>query len=116
MNSYLQSHQHLDILVFSKRSYYETFAKHPVHESDFVLLYIHRARREYNVIVRDSEPIRLLESPRSMSVYILNIFIFIFIFIFIIIFILYLKAAFLCKKSVFLQKIFLEESCLLFYT
>ena len=26
---------------------------------------------EYNVIVRDSEPIRLLELPRSLSVYIL---------------------------------------------
>ena len=45
MNSYLQSHQHLDIPVFSKSSYYETLAKHPVHDSDFVLLYIHRARR-----------------------------------------------------------------------
>ena len=30
-------------------------------------------RGEYNVIVRDSEPIRLLESPRSLSVYILII-------------------------------------------
>ena len=29
----------------------------------------------YNVIVRDSEPIRLLESPRSLSVYILIIYI-----------------------------------------
>ena len=28
-------------------------------------------RGEYNVIVRDSEPMRLLESPRSLSVYIL---------------------------------------------
>ena len=29
-------------------------------------------RGEYNVILRDSEPIRLLESPRSLSVYILK--------------------------------------------
>ena len=35
------SHQHLDIRVFSKRLYYETLAKHLVHDSDFVLLYIH---------------------------------------------------------------------------
>ena len=30
-------------------------------------------RGKYNVIVRDSEPIRLLESPRSLSVHILAI-------------------------------------------
>ena len=30
-------------------------------------------RGEYNVIVRDSEPIRFLESPRSLSVYMLNL-------------------------------------------
>ena len=36
---------------------------------------------EYNVIVRDSETIRLLESPRSMSVYILNTYIYIYIYI-----------------------------------
>ena len=40
--SCLQSHQHLDIRVFSKRLYHETLAKHPVHDSDFVLLYIDR--------------------------------------------------------------------------
>ena len=34
-------------------------------------------RGEYNVIVRDSEPIRLLESLRSLSVYILNIHVYI---------------------------------------
>ena len=33
------------------------------------------SRGEYNVIVRDSEPIRLLESPRSLSVYILILYI-----------------------------------------
>ena len=43
--SYLQSHQHLDILVFSKSPYYETLAKNPVHDGDFVLLYIHRLAR-----------------------------------------------------------------------
>ena len=43
--SYLQSHQHLDILVFSKSSYYETLAKHPVPDSDFVLPHIHRLAR-----------------------------------------------------------------------
>ena len=43
--SCLQSYQHLDIRVFSKRLYYETLAKHPVHDSDFVLLYIHRLAR-----------------------------------------------------------------------
>ena len=43
--SYLQSHQHLDILVSSKSSYYETLAKHPVHDSNFVLLYVHRSAR-----------------------------------------------------------------------
>ena len=32
-------------------------------------------RGEYNVIVRNSEPIRLLESPRSLSVYILILYI-----------------------------------------
>jgi len=32
----------LDIRVFSKRLHYETLAKHPDHDSDFVLLYIHR--------------------------------------------------------------------------
>ena len=31
------------------------------------------SRLKYNVIVRDSEPIRLLESPRSLSVHILAI-------------------------------------------
>ena len=36
---------YLDIRVFSKRLYYETLAKHPVHNSDFVLLYIHRLAR-----------------------------------------------------------------------
>ena len=47
--SSLQSHQHLDIRWFSKRLYYETLAKHPVHNSDFVLLHIHRlARWIYN--------------------------------------------------------------------
>ena len=40
-----QSHQHLDISVFSKRLYYETLVEHPVHDSDFVLLYIHRLAR-----------------------------------------------------------------------
>jgi len=43
--SCLQSHQHLDIRVFSKRLYYETLAKHRVHDSDFFLPYIHRLAR-----------------------------------------------------------------------
>ena len=45
-----QSYQLLDIRlirVFSKRLYYETLAKHSVHDSDLF-------RGEYNVIVRDS--------------------------------------------------------------
>ena len=36
-------------------------------------------RGEYNVMVQDSEPIRLIELPRSLSVYILNTCIAIFI-------------------------------------
>ena len=40
--SCLKSHQQLDIRVFSKRLYYETLAKHAVHDSDFVRLCIHR--------------------------------------------------------------------------
>ena len=47
-------------------------ARHPVHDSDFVLLILTTYRGKYNVILRDSEPIRLLESPRSLSVYILK--------------------------------------------
>ena len=43
--SCLQSYQHLDIRVFSKTLFYETLAKHPVHDSDFALLYIHRLAR-----------------------------------------------------------------------
>ena len=38
---YLQNHRHQDILVFSKSSYSDTLAKHPIQDSDFVLLYIH---------------------------------------------------------------------------
>ena len=38
---------------------------------------IHSLGGEYCWIVRDSEPIRLLKSPRSPSVYILNIYIYI---------------------------------------
>ena len=43
--SYLQNHQLWDILVFLKSSYPETWQKHPVHDSNFVLLYIHRVAR-----------------------------------------------------------------------
>ena len=43
-----QSHQHMDISVFSKRLHYQTLVKHPVHDSEFVLLYID------SLIVRDS--------------------------------------------------------------
>ena len=32
-------------VYFQKRLYYETSAKHPVHDSDFVLLYIYRLAR-----------------------------------------------------------------------
>ena len=32
-------------LYFLKSSYYQTLARHPVHDSDFVLLYIHRQAR-----------------------------------------------------------------------
>ena len=55
-------------LYNAKSSYSETLAKHPVYNSDFVLLYIHLL----GVIVRDIELIRLLESPRAVSVYILK--------------------------------------------
>ena len=45
-------------------------AKHWINASDFVLvLYIFALGGEYNVIIRDSEPTRLLETPRSLSVY-----------------------------------------------
>ena len=43
-------------------------AKQPIYNSDFVLLHI----RCLGVIVLDIEVIRLLESPRAMSVYILK--------------------------------------------
>ena len=69
--SYLLNHQHWDILVFSKTFLLWTSGIHPVHDSDFVLLYIHGLARSWN-----SEPIRLLESPRSLSVYILNMYLF----------------------------------------
>ena len=43
--SYLQNHQLWDILVFKKKFLLWNLAKHPVHDSDFVLLYIHRLAR-----------------------------------------------------------------------
>ena len=61
-------------MYFLKRSvlYSETLAKHPVYDSDFVCFIFTAQRGEYNVIVCDREPIRLLESPRSLSVYMLK--------------------------------------------
>ena len=44
------------------------YSKQPIYNSDFVLLHIHCL----GVIVLDIEVIRLLESPRAMSVYILK--------------------------------------------
>ena len=43
--SYLQNHQLWDILVDLKKFLLWNLAKHPVHDSDFVLLYIHRLAR-----------------------------------------------------------------------
>ena len=62
-------------LVAKTLAYESQLAKHPVHNSNFVLLYTYRLAGEYDVIVRDSELIRLLESPRSLSVYIPTVFI-----------------------------------------
>ena len=75
--SYLQNHQHGDGLVFQKCSYSETWRNSQFTTAVLFYFYIFTAQRsEYNVIVRDSEPIRMLESPRSLSVYILILFIF----------------------------------------
>ena len=51
-----------------KTSYSKTMAKHWIYASDFVLV-LYVLRVEHNVINRDSEPTRLLETPRSLSVY-----------------------------------------------
>ena len=59
--------------MFSKRTHSETLAKHPVNDSDFVLLYIHRLARR--IQRHSARPIRLLESPTALRVYILNIYI-----------------------------------------
>ena len=68
--SYLQNHQLWDILVFKKSSY--SAWQNTQFTTAILFCFIFTAQRgEYNVIVRDSEPIRLLESPRSLSVCIL---------------------------------------------
>ena len=60
-------------LYVQKNSDTETLAKYPVYNTDFVLL--HCLVREKNIIVEDTAPIRLLQSPRALSVYILITFI-----------------------------------------
>ena len=47
------------------------FGKTPSSRQSFFCFIFASYGGEYNVIVRDSEPIRLLESPRALSVYIL---------------------------------------------
>ena len=57
------------ILSTFKRSFSKKMGKTPNS------LIIHLLGGDYCSIVLDSEPIRLLQSPRSLSVYILNIYV-----------------------------------------
>ena len=64
-----KSQPFLRILSTFKRSFSKKMGKTPNS------LIIHLLGGDYCSIVLDSEPIRLLQSPRSLSVYILNIYV-----------------------------------------
>ena len=63
------------LYLLKKSSYSETWQNTQFMTAILFCFIFTPSRGEYLVIVRDSEPIRLLESPRSLSVYILILYI-----------------------------------------